>query len=89
MELYVIDEKKVSKETLMMIGRDYGVVRKEDENDQDLIDRILDELVDAEYESIIKDEMERFGRDAVSAYDEAYKRIEYFYKLYPWKEATY
>lgn len=82
MELYVIDEKKVSKETLMMIGQDYGVIRKENESDQDLIDRILDKLMDEEYESIIKDEKERFGRDAISAYDEAYKRIEYFYKLY-------
>lgn len=33
MELYVIDEKKVSKETLMMIGKDYGVVREDNESD--------------------------------------------------------
>lgn len=33
MKLYVIDEEKVSKETLIMIGKDYGVVREENESD--------------------------------------------------------
>lgn len=46
----------------------------------------MDELIDAEYESIIKDEIERFGKNKTEAYAEAYERIEYFYKSYPWKK---